>query len=63
MSSVGVLPILIPSNEGRKETTGNETVITYINLRIVTYDTNKDGKREIIIVKNISTAARTFQHV
>ena len=48
------------SNEGRKETTGNENVITYINLRIVTYDTNKDGKREIIIVKNISTAARTF---
>ncbi|MBE0555906.1 MAG: VCBS repeat-containing protein, partial [Proteobacteria bacterium] len=26
----------------------------YINLRIITYDTNKDGKREIIIVKNIS---------
>jgi TolB-like protein len=48
------------SNEGRKETTGNETLPVYINLRIVTYDTNKDGKREIIIVKNISTAARTF---
>ncbi len=39
------------------------TVITYINLRILTYDTNKDGKREIIIVKNISSAARMFQRV
>jgi TolB-like protein len=35
----------------------------YINLRIVTYDTNKDGKREIIIVKNISSAGRLFQSV
>ena len=50
-----------PINEGRKQTSENDDVITYINLRIVTYDTNKDGKREIIIVKNISAAARTFQ--
>ena len=35
----------------------------YINLRIVTFDTNKDGKREFIIVKNISSAARLFQRV
>jgi TolB-like protein len=35
----------------------------YINLRILTYDTNKDGKREIIIVKNLSSAARTFQRI
>ncbi|MDP1993320.1 MAG: FG-GAP-like repeat-containing protein [Syntrophales bacterium] len=52
-----------PINEGRKETSENDNVITYINLRIVTYDTNKDGKREIIIVKNISTAARIFQRL
>jgi TolB-like protein len=52
-----------PINEGRKEASENDNVITYINLRIVTYDTNKDGKREIIIVKNISTAARTFQRI
>jgi TolB-like protein len=52
-----------PMSEGRKEVSENDNVTTYINLRIVTYDTNKDGKREIIIVKNISTAARTFQRL
>ena len=52
-----------PINEGRKQTSENDDVITYINLRIVTYDTNKDGKREIIVVKNISAAARTFQRI
>ncbi|MCX5818984.1 MAG: VCBS repeat-containing protein, partial [Deltaproteobacteria bacterium] len=36
---------------------------SYINLRILTYDTNKDGKREIIIVKNLSASGRTFQRV
>lgn len=36
-------------------------LIHYINLRIVTYDTNRDGKREIIVVKNISSASRMFQ--
>jgi TolB-like protein len=35
----------------------------YINLRILTYDTNKDGKREVIIVKNLSSAGRMFQRV
>jgi TolB-like protein len=35
----------------------------YINLRILTYDTNKDGKREIIIVKNLSSSGRMFQRV
>jgi TolB-like protein len=39
--------------------TDNE-VRVYLNPRIVTYDTNKDGKREVIIVKNISAAARAF---
>ncbi|MCX5837464.1 MAG: FG-GAP-like repeat-containing protein [Deltaproteobacteria bacterium] len=36
---------------------------SYINLRILTYDTNKDGKREVIIVKNLSSAGRVFQRV
>jgi TolB-like protein len=35
----------------------------YINLRILTYDTNKDGKREVIIVKNLSSSGRTFQRI
>ena len=38
-------------------------LIHYINLRIVTYDTNKDGKREIIVVKNLSSASRMFQRL
>ena len=37
--------------------------LSYINLRVLTYDTNQDGKREIIVVKNHSSAARLFQHV
>ncbi len=35
----------------------------FINSRIMTYDTNKDGKREIIIPKNISSSARMFQNL
>jgi len=36
---------------------------TYINPRIVIYDTNRDGKKEIVIVKNLSASARLFQNV
>lgn len=32
----------------------SEETGVYINLRILTYDTNKDGKREIIVVRNSS---------
>ena len=35
----------------------------YVNLRILTYDTNKDGKKEIIIVKNLSSVGRVFKHL
>jgi TolB-like protein len=52
-----------PISDSKKEVSENDNIISYINLRIVTYDTNKDGKREIIIVKNISAAARTFQRI
>lgn len=34
----------------------------YVNLRILTYDTNKDGKKEMIIVKNISSVGRIFKN-
>jgi TolB-like protein len=34
----------------------------YVNLRILTYDTNKDGKKEIIIVKNLSSVGRIFKN-
>ena len=33
----------------------------YVNLRIPTYDTNKDGKKEIIIVKNMDSSGRAFK--
>jgi len=40
-----------------------EDKYTYINLRILTFDTNKDGKNEIIIVKNFSSAGRVFKNI
>jgi TolB-like protein len=36
---------------------------TYINPRILTYDMNKTGKRDIYIVKNISSSGRVLQNV
>lgn len=33
----------------------------FVNLRILTFDTNQDGKKEIIIVKNLSTVGRIFK--
>jgi TolB-like protein len=52
-----------PLSGSSQMVTENEVEGAYINLRIVTYDTNKDGKREIIVVKNISPTARTFQRI
>jgi len=40
-----------------------EKMTASINLRILTYDLNKDGKKEIIIVKNISAAGRMMKSV
>jgi TolB-like protein len=42
---------------------GLEIKSRYINPRIITYDTNRDGKREIIVVKNISSAGRLFDRI
>jgi TolB-like protein len=58
-SNIAISPI----NVGQKPTSDTYNQTTYINPRIVTYDTNKDGKREVIIVKNISSAARTFERI
>lgn len=35
----------------------------YVNLRILTYDLNKDGKKEIIIVKNLSSTGRLLKNL
>ena len=58
-SSTSIEPVI----QSRRKEADLDTLKVYINLRIVTYDTNKDGKREIIIVKNNSAVARTMQQV
>ena len=35
----------------------------FANLRILTFDTNKDGKKELIIVKNLSSVGRIFKNL
>lgn len=35
----------------------------FINLRILTHDTNGDGKKEIILVKNLSSVGRIFKNI
>ncbi|OPY18228.1 FG-GAP-like repeat-containing protein [Syntrophus aciditrophicus] len=42
---------------------GDEVRRTYINLRILTYDINKDGKKELILVKNLSAVGRVLKNV
>jgi hypothetical protein len=37
--------------------------IAFINLRILTHATNKDGKKEIIIVKNLSSVGRVLKNL
>ena len=58
-SNTFVEPILQSSDPQE----GDRNKTRYINPRILTYDTNKDGKREIIIVKNLSSAGRLFERV
>jgi TolB-like protein len=36
---------------------------TYINPRILTYENNRDGKKGIMIVKNLSSVGRIFRNV
>jgi TolB-like protein len=50
-----------PVNRATSGEIDNKTY--FINSRILTYDTNKDGKREIIIPKNISSSGRMFQNL
>jgi TolB-like protein len=41
----------------------DENRVTFINSRILTLDTGKDGKKEIIIVKNVSSVGRVLKNV
>jgi len=36
---------------------------TYLNSRIIPYDTNKDGRRELIVVRNHSSVGRYMKNV
>jgi len=40
-----------------------ETKSACVNPRILTYDTNKDGKKEVIMVKNLSAVGRVLRNV
>lgn len=57
------------SNNGfeifQQQTTGDTTDkdITFVKVRILTYDINKDGKKEIIVVKNLSSVGRVFKNI
>jgi len=37
--------------------------VTFINSRILTLDTGKDGKKEIIVVKNLSSLGRVLKNI
>ncbi|HYA13316.1 MAG TPA: hypothetical protein VEF33_03150, partial [Syntrophales bacterium] len=41
----------------------DENRATFINLRILNIDMKQDGKKELIIAKNISSAGRLFKNV
>ena len=41
----------------------DENKITFINSRILTLDTGKEGKKELIIVKNLSSVGRVLKNV
>jgi len=35
----------------------------YVNIRLLSYDINKDGKKELIVVKNMSAVGRVFKNL
>ncbi len=51
------------SNADKKKSEDDYEKMFYANLRILTFDTNNDGKKEIIIVKNISSTGRLFKNL
>ena len=54
------------SNVDKQKAMSNEAVQednAYANVRILSFDTNKDGKKELIIVKNLSSVGRIFKNL
>lgn len=52
-------------NADTKNTLSNDANVkrAFVNLRILTYDFNKDGKKELIIVKNMSASGRLLKNL
>ncbi len=53
----------IANIDKQKPSDANLENSTFANLRILSFDTNKDGKKELIIVKNISAVGRVFKNL
>ncbi|MEE9912616.1 MAG: FG-GAP-like repeat-containing protein [Deltaproteobacteria bacterium] len=53
----------ISSFEHQKSSEAEPSDSAFANLRILTFDTNKDGKKEMIIVKNLSSVGRVFKNL
>jgi TolB-like protein len=54
------------SNFDKDRSTSSESVQkdnAFANLRILSFDTNKDGRKELIIVKNLSSSGRIFKNL
>jgi len=54
------------SNVDKQKAMSSEAVQednAYANVRILSFDTNKDGKKELIIVKNLSSVGRIFKNL
>lgn len=47
----------------QQSTEASQEESAFANLRILMYDTNKDGKKEMIIVKNLSSVGRIFKNL
>jgi len=53
----------IANIDKQKPSDANLETSAFANLRILTFDTNKDGKKELIIVKNLSAVGRIFKNL
>lgn len=53
----------IANIDKQKPSDSNLESSAFANLRILSFDTNKDGKKELIIVKNLSSVGRIFKNL
>lgn len=53
----------IANIDKQKPSDANLETSAFANLRILSFDTNKDGKKELIIVKNLSAVGRIFKNL